>query len=55
MAPVTAILDEISLWFSEIDNALLNASGLYSEDKIDECITFALCHARLYLAESYDD
>ena len=35
-----------------MDNALLHASGNYSEDKIEEWITFALIHARLYLAES---
>ena len=36
-------------------NSLLCASGLSPEDKIEERIPFALCHARLYLAVSYDD
>ena len=35
--------------------ALLHASGNYPADKIDERITFALHHARLYLAESNDE
>ena len=35
-------------------NALLRASGLSPEDKIEERITFDLCHARLYLTVSYD-
>ena len=55
MVPVTAIMDAISLWFSAMDNALLCASGLYPEDKIEERIPFALCHARFYLTISYDD
>ena len=55
MVPFTAIMDAISLWFSAMDNALLCASGLYPKDKIEEWITFALCHARLYLTVSYDD
>ena len=38
-----------------MENALLSASGLYPEDKIEERIAFALCHARLYLTGSYDD
>ena len=38
-----------------MDNALLCASGLSLEDKIEERIYFALCHARLYLAESDDE
>ena len=54
MMPVTTIMDEISLWFSAMDNALLCASGLSPEDKIEERIPFALCHARVYLTESYD-
>ena len=33
----------------------MHASGLYPADKIEEWITFTLCHARLYLAESDDD
>ena len=55
MAPVTAIMDAISLWFSAIENAQLRVSGLSPEYKIEEQIPFALCHARLYLTESYDD
>ena len=35
MVPVTAIMDAISLWFSAMDNALLHASGLSPEDKIE--------------------
>ena len=38
-----------------MDNYLPRASGLYPEDKIEERIPFALCHARLYLTVSYDD
>ena len=38
-----------------MDNALLCASVLSPEDKIEERIPFALCHARLYLTVSYDD
>ena len=48
-------MDAISLWFSEIDNALLRASVIFPEDKIEEQIPFALCHTRLYLTVSYDD
>ena len=55
MVPVTAIMDENFLWFSTMDNALLCASGLSPEDKIEKQITFALCHASLYLTVSYDD
>ena len=55
MVPVIAIMDAISLWFSTMDNALLCASGLSPEDKIEERIPFALWHARLYWTESYDD
>ena len=54
MVPVTAIMDAVSLWFSAMENSLLHASGLSPEDKIEERIPFALCHARLYLTESYD-
>ena len=54
MAPVTAIIDAFSLWFSAKDNAQLNASGLSLVDKLKEQITFALCHEHLYLAESDD-
>ena len=38
-----------------MDNALLHASGHHPSDKIEERITFALSHARLYLAESDDE
>ena len=38
-----------------MDNALLHVSGHSSADKIEERITFALSHARLYLAESDDE
>ena len=38
-----------------MDNDLLHAYRLSPEDKIKERITFALCHARLYLTVSYDD
>ena len=55
MAPVTAIMDAMFLWFSAMYNALLNAYVLSPSDKIEELITFNLCHARLYLAESDDD
>ena len=55
MVPVTAIMNAISLGFSRMDNALLNMSGLSPEDKIEERIPSALCNARLYLTESYDD
>ena len=54
MVPVTAKMDAISLWFSAMDNALLCASGIYPEDKIEKQIPFALWHARLYLNVSYD-
>ena len=36
-------------------NALLHASGISPEDKIEEQIHFALCHSRLYLTESDDE
>ena len=55
MVPVTAIMDAISLWFSAMENDLLHESGISPEDKIEEQITFALCHARLYSTISYDD
>ena len=38
-----------------MDDALLHASGNSQADKIEERITFALRHARLYLAESDDE
>ena len=47
MAPVTVIMDEISLYFSALDNALLHASGLSPADKIEERINLALHHAQL--------
>ena len=48
-------MDAISSLFSAMDNALLCASVISPEDKIEERIHFALCHARLYLTVSYDD
>ena len=48
-------MDAISLWFSAMENDLLHESGIFQEDKIEEQIPFTLCHARLYLTESYDD
>ena len=48
-------MDAIYLWFIEMDIVLLYASGHSTADKIEERITFALCHARLYLAESDDE
>ena len=38
-----------------MENALLHASGHSPENKMEERITFAFSHARLYLAESYDE
>ena len=38
-----------------MDNALMHASGHSPTDKIEEWVTFALRHARLYLAESDDE
>ena len=55
MAPVTAIMDAISLLFNAIDNALLHASGNSPVDKIEERITFDSIHERLYLAKSDDE
>ena len=52
MAPVIAILDEISIPFSTMDNALLHESGQSPEDKIEWRI--ALIHAHSYLAELDD-
>ena len=54
MAPVTSITGKISLRFNTMYNVLLNASGNYREDKIEDWITFALRYAHLYSAESYD-
>ena len=55
MAPFTAIIYAIYLWLGAMYNVLMNSSGHYPEDKIEERITFALWYARLYLAESdYD-
>ena len=48
-------MDTISLRFIAMENALLCASGISPEDKIEERIPFALCHASLYLTVSYDD
>ena len=55
MAPVTAIMGAISLQFGAMDNALLHAYGHSPADKIEERNTFAVRHARLYLAESDDE
>ena len=55
MAAVGAIMDEIYLWSSAKDNAIMHASGHYPADKIEERIIFALIHARLYLSESDDE
>ena len=55
MVPFTDLMDVIYLCFSAMENALLCASGLSPEDKIEERIPFALCHTRLYLTVSYDD
>ena len=55
MVPFTSIMDAISLWSSAMYNALLRASGLSPENKIEERIPFSLFHARLYLTESYYD
>ena len=38
-----------------MNNAILHASGYPQADKIEDRIMFALGHARLYLAESYDE
>ena len=38
-----------------MDNDLLHVSGHSPADKIEERITFALIHARLYLSESDDE
>ena len=38
-----------------MDNALLHASVHEPEYKIEERVTLALSHARLYLSESYDE
>ena len=54
MVPFTAIMDVISLLFIKMYNSLLCASRLSPEDKVEERIPFALCHARLYLTVSYD-
>ena len=47
------IMGGISLLFGAIDDAVLHTYGNSPEDKIEEWITFALSHARLYLSESY--
>ena len=38
-----------------MDNALLHTSGHSPAEKVEGWLTFALIHARLYLAESDDD
>ena len=56
MAPATSIIDEISLYFSAMDNALLHASGHSTADKIEERITFALSHhVYIYLNQRTND
>ena len=55
IAPVTAKLDGISLYFSAMFNALLHASGHLPTDKIEERITLALSHVCLCLSESDDE
>ena len=45
-------MDAIYSRFSATDNAQLYASGHSPADQIEEPFTFALSHARLYLAES---
>ena len=53
--PPLDILNVFSFFMVAMDNALLHASGHYPSSKIEERITFALCHSRLYLSESDDD
>ena len=55
MALVTAIMGEISSWFSAMDNALLHVYEYSPTDKIEEQNNFALIHALLYLDESDDE
>ena len=55
MAPVTAIMDAISLRLSTMNNALLHASGHSPAYKTEERIHFSLIYARLYLSESDDE
>ena len=43
-------MDAIYLRFSTMYNAQLHASVHSPEDKIEEWITFAFSHARLYLS-----
>ena len=38
-----------------MDNAILHASGHSPAYKMEEWITLALSHSRLYLSESYDE
>ena len=38
-----------------MDNSILNASGHYPANKIEERISFALSHAHLYLSELDDE
>ena len=49
------MMGETYLWFGAMDNALLHVYGNYPEDKTEERITFALSHARLYLAKPDDE
>ena len=55
MAPITAIMDAIYLWFSAMDNDLLHASVHSLSNKTEVRITFDLSHAHLYLSESDDE
>ena len=48
-------MDAIYLWFIEMNNSLIHASGHYPADKIEEWMNFSLIQARLYLAESDDE
>ena len=48
-------MGSIYLWLGVMYNSILHAYGNYPADKIEERITFALCHVCLYLAESDDD
>ena len=48
-------MDAIYLWLGAMDNDLLHASIHSPSDKIEERITFALRHARLYLFEPDDE
>ena len=55
MAPVTANMDVISFWVSAMDIDILQASGHFPEDKIEEQIKISLSHACSYLFKSDDE